>query len=807
MNLHDDFIIFKNHLSNWMTNEFQKRDPNYWDIHVFPSLNEYERAKANYGNFSNLNQLDVRANLRVITKKWRNVLSPQDAPNDIFNYLKETQSIANRFYHASSRPDNEDFSRAYDTIWRISSALGFDSQFIEECRRKRDNVINANNANPQRDDNANTTYNPLLSLSELFEKKIVFRIPDYQRGYSWEKKHIEQFWQDVLQLDRNMIHYIGVLTLDKLTITQENYNNWADVGWLLQQTPEYTPYHIVDGQQRITTMLVLLLCISRKLPIEESSAIKSKYFRIKEDNSIATLFGYETGEAGNNYFKNRFGIQRMELINNNVYTNRLLIAEDYFTKVLADRGIAFCNSILHQITNQLKFNVYELSNELNSSVIFETMNNRGKSLSKLELLKNRLIYLSTKLRETDDVKIRLRNTINRCWATIYDYLGKNKNKPLDDDDFLLNHFFMYYQYYGIKTDLIYSSLFQDVEEDDEEHIAGKFTMNGVATGSVSLITIETYIESIERSIKVWFAIKNPNHPENLYNEQIKKWLDKIERLPYRAFAPCLMAIFLRVKDEERIVSILKTMENFIVKSFFIGGQRMHFKKNYFLGLATDLYHQRLSAQEFSGIIDREVNGIPAITPPRRDFVHRFIKIIDEEEKGFYGWNGINYILYEYELELQENNDSKVAWDRAKTRTSIEHIYPQTPNNEWDTLYNGFSPIQRIRLQSSLGNLLLLRNNLNAHLGNAGFAHKRHHRTVADTYIGYYNGSYSEIEVSRKEQWSPREILARGIKILEFMNRRWIFGLPTELKERKKILRLDFLTAITEDNFVRFEDIR
>ena len=64
-------------------------------------------------------------------------------------------------------------------------------------------------------------------------------------------------------------------------------------------------------------------------------------------------------------------------------------------------------------------------------------------MSHLELLKNRLIYLSTLLDEDDETKGRLRTDINETWKTIYEYLGKNKDNPLDDDDFLFNHWIMY----------------------------------------------------------------------------------------------------------------------------------------------------------------------------------------------------------------------------------------------------------------------------------------------------------------------------------------------------------------------------
>lgn len=108
--------------------------------------------------------------------------------------------------------------------------------------------------------------------------------------------------------------------------------------------------------------------------------------------------------------------------------------------------------IFDKVANRLKFNYYEIDDTLDVYVTFETMNNRGKDLSHLELLKNRLIYLSTLLNDDDDTKRRLRNDINETWKTIYEYLGKNKDNPLDDDYFLLNHWIMYYTYDRSQSD-------------------------------------------------------------------------------------------------------------------------------------------------------------------------------------------------------------------------------------------------------------------------------------------------------------------------------------------------------------------
>lgn len=53
----------------------------------------------------------------------------------------------------------------------------------------------------------------LNSLSDILERRLL-RIPDYQRGYAWKAHQVEYFWEDILQLEADRIHYTGVITLE-----------------------------------------------------------------------------------------------------------------------------------------------------------------------------------------------------------------------------------------------------------------------------------------------------------------------------------------------------------------------------------------------------------------------------------------------------------------------------------------------------------------------------------------------------------------------------------------------------------------
>lgn len=74
--------------------------------------------------------------------------------------------------------------------------------------------------------------NDLLSLQDLFNKKI-FRIPDYQRGYSWGKLQLEEFWSDIINLLPGREHYTGMISLKELDLAYTN--TWTNEKWLLDK--------------------------------------------------------------------------------------------------------------------------------------------------------------------------------------------------------------------------------------------------------------------------------------------------------------------------------------------------------------------------------------------------------------------------------------------------------------------------------------------------------------------------------------------------------------------------------------------
>lgn len=237
-------------------------------------------------------------------------------------------------------------------------------------------------------------------------------------------------------------------------MSKDVYRAWPDDLWIIS-SKSYSPYYVVDGQQRLTTAIILIQSILETLSEGEDlnytskSEIKKKFIFETKDGGISRsyVFGYEKDNPSYEYLKTRIFNEvsdSSEIPQETIYTHNLQGAKAYFVNELSKLNKAEVEVLYKKITQNFLFNLYSISEDIDTYVAFETMNNRGKPLSHLELLKNRLIYLSTRFDGDDHEKKKLRSAINESWKSVYHHLGRNKDKPLDDDLFLLNHFVLYF---------------------------------------------------------------------------------------------------------------------------------------------------------------------------------------------------------------------------------------------------------------------------------------------------------------------------------------------------------------------------
>ncbi len=127
-----------------------------------------------------------------------------------------------------------------------------------------------------------------------------------------------------------------------------------------------------------------------------------------------------------------------EKVEDTIYTQNLARAKIYFKNLTEKMTKKELENLYRKVTQNLLFNIFTIAEEVDVCVAFETMNNRGKPLSYLELLKNRLIDLSLKFDEPESERNQLRKAINDCWKAIYHSLGKIKINLLTMINFYLH---------------------------------------------------------------------------------------------------------------------------------------------------------------------------------------------------------------------------------------------------------------------------------------------------------------------------------------------------------------------------------
>lgn len=651
--------------------------------------------------------------------------------------------------------------------------------------------------------------NQLLTLSKIFTERL-FRIPDYQRGYAWTEKQLKDFWNDVQQLSSGSNHYTGVLTLE--SVPTEVYKKWDDDCWIID-AKSYQPYFVVDGQQRLTTAIILIQCILDWLGEDESLNftakldIQRKFIFDSKDSGISRsyAFGYERDNPSYEFLKTKVFCERSSSSaeEETIYTQNLAAAKNFFNARLKELKKDDVELLYKKVTQQLLFNIFTITEDVDVCVAFETMNNRGKPLSCLELLKNRLIYLSLKFDAPDYERKKLRGTINDCWKSIYHNLGRNKDQPLEDDRFLQTHYLTYYGEQLIDStdedergDISFRRLYRtDYASDllEERFVARNVLSDATKEKLVTLKSVYDYVNSLQDSVVTWYKMWNPYDSD--FPIDVCHWLDKINRFE----APevkLLVLVFLQAESSKvKRVEFLQALERRLFVLSLFSSRYGYSPYDVLIPNALDLAIGLRSGKNTSDKLIKQITEVTNSWVKTESFSQNVFNRLRSE--GYYAWVGIRYFLFEYNLDMQANSKTdrpKIFWpeftERRKDFVSVEHIYPtQARHTYWTSRFGIYNQKQKQAIRNSLGNLLPLSRQKNSSLSNKPFPDKVDGK--ADQNIGYRYGCYAENEVSKESDWDPKRILLRGIKMLKFMEKRWGLDLGND-ESKKKMLGLDFI---------------
>ncbi|MFS4431399.1 DUF262 domain-containing protein [Chryseobacterium sp. S90] len=586
-----------------------------------------------------------------------------------------------------------------------------------------------------------------------------FRIPDYQRGYSWTDKQLTELWDDLDEIQEIngelKKHYTGTIFLEKTKSIE--HERWIDDDF----------FFVVDGQQRLTTISILLFELLR---YETGYSNKTKellvdtFLHVKSEtgNSRVERFGYQ--ETDKNYqFLYRVIFEDQNILiptaQTNLYSKNLSYAKAFFRERLENLTEDDRRLIFKKLTTCLVFDIRKIEKDLDVQAVFETMNNRGKPLTVLEKLKNRLIFLNEKLVQSDSDKTILRTSINTAWGKIYNSLAQNPDHFLDEDEFLSAHLSLYRKpkesvfSEKLAEEKIFEMFCNKSEKFNEDETEKK-------ESPVTFSKISQYIHNLSDTAPIWY---NVNFSKNI---MVQKILIMNSSKDVKIF---LSAIFNKINDPSIQQNMLIVLEKIMFRNRVPGLWVMDERNT--STWARNLYTSKdISKSIFD--IELEMNEYLLKKINNEDMINGFKSLFTyvRGAVGFHRWGNLKYFLFEYDeklkTEFKESNDKVSLSDYEST--SVEHVIPRDYESHWSTeldeIVNHFvGDNERFLSQkvviNSLGNLTILKNGKNSSLKNYGWDVKKNR---------YKTGSYNEIEISKEFHWSKKEIYVRGHKLLNFL---------------------------------------
>ena len=258
-----------------------------------------------------------------------------------------------------------------------------------------------------------------LSLIDLLNKRL-FTIPDYQRSYSWPTRQRKDLFDDIEDVwaedDEDSIHFMATVVCLRL---DDRVRLGTDV---------MTRLDIVDGQQRLTTLIILLNAIRYALDEEDEgekrSAVELKELLVKPvgDNLLLLQTNQDTSRFFSNYM--RSGAAPDPSTAETLADRHLLTAiQDCknFVQAWSTDGRHLLD-LAALIKNRLTFILHEIADEKTVYTVFEVLNSRGIAVSWLDRLKSILMGEAFSLEE-DVTRKTLIDDLHTIWGDIYSILG------------------------------------------------------------------------------------------------------------------------------------------------------------------------------------------------------------------------------------------------------------------------------------------------------------------------------------------------------------------------------------------------
>lgn len=589
-------------------------------------------------------------------------------------------------------------------------------------------------------------------ISQIFsvDTNVFYNIPKYQREYTWGYSECEKLFNDIVENENG--YFLG-------SFICVNSNQPAVKGIALQ---------VIDGQQRLTSLSLLILALYCKLKEREhelDDEQKEDLQKIKKElvtyNKSTKLYIPRLRLQSQNhncddYFsllsEKGFNIGQIEKPkhagNRGIYRafNRFIgFIDDYLTHdTFQNRDIIDVLLDLYEKISEAVVVLIEVDSNKDAYMMFESLNNRGIPLSAIDLIKNTLI---SNAEIPDDI-----TATDKCyeqWKSILSFLS--------DEYSVQERFFR--QYYNAFRDILNKPFPIDGNK--------KYYLGPLATKSTLLDIYEKLIKDDYKKLLANLEVEAKNYsiiigtaPDDIKIKDLEEPLFNLNCIQGAPSYILLMYLLSKKDDLNLSNEILINIINCLVK-FFVRRNITDFPSTRNL---TKIFMDTVSL--ISNLKGSDVYN--AIS----DYLLANSSSDETFEKALRGpiyltnADSTRYLLCYYESKYKTKENNRDFWERdAKNRFiwTIEHIFPEGYNipDCWVNMIAAGDKNLAIeyldKYAHTLGNLTLT--GYNSNLGNMSFKDKRD-RKKGDAFIGYRNGLKLNEDMVSKDAWSIENIQER-----------------------------------------------
>ena len=614
-----------------------------------------------------------------------------------------------------------------------------------------------------------------INLQKLFEQTIRYRIPLYQRPYVWEERvNWLPIWEDIRGLGERLLrtgstspHFLGAIVLDQV----------------LNQTGEIESRQVIDGQQRLTT-LQLMLAAFRDLAVShnlekiakkfEKLTFNDESFRASEEDAFkvwptnrdrkhfSRVLNCGSLEKVCDAFKLSMDAKNIPVRIPGAYIFFHRAAADWVTKDLTDSHGRTIDASLEQkfdalwtiVRSHLMLVAIDLEDEDDAQVIFETLNARGTQLLPADLVKNYLFQLA----ESPDAD--LDELHSKYWKGFESDFwreeirqGRLKRPRID---LFLQH------YLTLKTldEVPVSHVFSYFKRFVEGCIrAGIGSEHPGGPAAYQLQQLQMYGKIFKQFVTA------------SANTRIGLFFERLVAIDTATVYPLLLEAFHDLYDtgkRSELRQLIRNIESYLVRRMICGLTTKNYNRFFIELIRTGRLNGCVSAQAITDYLlkgDGDSVRWPGNKELRQAMLDRHLYRKLSQKK-------LRMILLALDHQLEDDKTEAAVYTKSDSFT-IEHIMPQAWKKNWPLPLGDFPEWDKDQVADyrddfihTIGNLTLLTDKLNPALSSRGWEYKQS-EILARSKLNLNRSYFTDIE-----QWNEDWIYERSRVLCRLAARIW-----------------------------------